>query len=107
MLLLQEFDFHIQHRPGVQHAVADYLNRLESGEPAEPAYDELPDAGLFNLTTMAGDKEDEWITEMTHFLNTGLPPDHLTLNARKRLAVRSRNFCLISNTLYHKGSDGI
>ena len=107
MLLLQEFDFQIQHRPGVQHAVADYLSRLESGEPAESTYDDLPDAGLFSLTTMPDDNEDEWITEMTHFLSTGLPPDHLTLDARKRLAVRSRNFCLVSDTLYHKGSDGI
>ena len=59
MLLLQEFDLHIQHRPGVQHAVADYLSRVESGQPAEPVYDDLPDVGLFNLTTMAEDKEDE------------------------------------------------
>ena len=31
-LLLQEFKFDIIHRPGVQHAVADYLSRLESGK---------------------------------------------------------------------------
>ena len=107
MLLLQEFDFQIQHRPGAQHAVADYLSRLESGEPAEPTYDDLPDAGLFSVTTLPDDKEDEWITKMTHFLSIGLPPDHMTLDARKRLAVQSRNFCLVSDTLYHKGSDGI
>ena len=59
MLLLQEFDFQIQHRPGVQQAIADYLSRLESGEPVETAYDNLPDANLFNLTTMPDDKEDE------------------------------------------------
>ena len=46
-------------------------------------YDDLPDAGLFGLTTMPDDKEDEWIMEMTHFLSTGLPPDHMTLDARK------------------------
>ena len=97
MLLLQEFDFRIQHLPGVQHAVADYLSRLKSGEPAEPTYDDLLDPGLFNLTTMADDKEDEWITEMTHSLSTGLAPDHLPLDAWKRLAVRSRNFCLVSD----------
>ena len=34
-------------------------------------------------------------------------PDHMPLNARKCLAVRSRNFCLVSDILYHKGSDGI
>ena len=99
MLLLQEFDFHIQYRFGVQHAVVDYLSRLESGEPAEPTYDDLHDAGLFNLTTMADDNEDEWITEMTHFPSTGLPPDHLPLDARKRLAVQSQNFCLVSDHL--------
>ena len=70
-------------------------------------YEDLPDAGLFNLTTLPDDKEDEWIMEMTHFLRTGLPSDHMNLDARKRLAVRSRNFCLVSNNLYHKGSDGI
>ena len=31
-LLLQEFEFNIVHRLGVQHAVADYLSWLESGE---------------------------------------------------------------------------
>ena len=57
---------------------------------------------------MAPDEnKDKWITEMTQFFNTGLPPDHLTLNAQKRLAVRSRNFCLVSDTLYHKGLDDI
>ena len=85
MLLLQEFDFQIQHRPGVQHVVADYLRRLESGEPTETAYNDLPDANLFNLTTMSDDNEDEWITEMTHFLSSGLPPEHMALDARKLL----------------------
>ena len=87
MLLLQEFYFQIQDRPRLQHAVADYLSRIESWEPTEPTYDDLPDAGLFNLTPMPDDKEDEWITEMTHFLSTGLPPDHMTLDAWKRLVV--------------------
>ena len=107
MLLQQEFDFQIQHRPGVQHAVADYLSRLESGEPAESTYDDLPDTGLFSLATARDENEDEWIIEMTNFLSTGLPPAHLTLDARKRLVVRRRNICLVSDTLYHKGSDGI
>ena len=109
MLLLQEFDFQIHHRPGVQHTVANYLSRLELGEPADSTYDDLPDANLFSLTTTTtpDENEDEWIRDMTHFLSTGLPPDHLPLDARKWLAVRSRNFCLITNTLYHKGSDCI
>ena len=29
MLLLQEFEFDIQHRLGTQHAIADYLSRIK------------------------------------------------------------------------------
>ena len=93
MLLLQEFDFQIYHRPGVQHAVTDYLSRLELGEPADSTYDDLPNADLFSLTPAPtlDENEDKWIRDMTHFLSTSLPPDHLRPDARKRLAVRSRN----------------
>ena len=45
-LLLQEFEFYIFHQPGVQHAVADYLSRLESGEAGDGVPDEFPDAEL-------------------------------------------------------------
>ena len=109
MLFLQEFDFQIHHQPRVQHAIADYLSRLDSGEPPDMTYDDLLDANLFSLmtTTTQDDNEDEWIRDMTHFLSTNLPPNHLPLDARKWLAGKSRNFCLITNTLYQKGSDGI
>ena len=56
---------------------------------------------------MNEDMEDNWITKMTIFLTTGLPPQQLSTDERKRQAVRSRNFCLLNNTLYHKGADGI
>ena len=49
-LLLQEFKFEIYHRPGVQHAVADYLSRLESGESGDKVCDEFPNAKLFKVT---------------------------------------------------------
>ena len=50
---------------------------------------------------------DTWITEMSIFLSTGLPPENMSLDERMRLAVRSRNFCLLNDTLYHKGANGI
>ena len=43
-LLLQEFEFEIYHRPGVQHAVANYLSRLKSGEVRDGVRNEFPDA---------------------------------------------------------------
>ena len=56
---------------------------------------------------MGEDTVNIWITEMSFFLSTGLPPDKISLDERKHLVVRSRNFCLLNDTLYHKGVDGI
>ena len=32
ILLLQEFDYSIVHKPGREHLIADYFSRLESGQ---------------------------------------------------------------------------
>ena len=44
---------------------------------------------------------------MHQFLSTGLPPDKMDRDEQKRVVVRSRHFCLIGDTLYHKMGDGI
>ena len=111
-LLLQEFEFDIFHRLGVQHAVADYLSRLESGESGDGVQDKFPDAELFQITTEpASDAtiadKDQWLTEMHQFLSTGVPPENMDRDETKRVAVRSSHFCLVGDTLYHKGADGI
>ena len=49
VLLLQEFDFEVIHRPGNQHLVVDYLSRLDSGEPPNGINDDFPDASLFTV----------------------------------------------------------
>ena len=102
MLLLHEFEFDIHHWPGVQHAVADYLSQLELGEPAETVYDDLLDTNIFSMDPMTPhtEIEDEWINDTFHFLSTGLPLDHLPLDAKQWLVVRSRNFCMFVDTLY-------
>ena len=43
--MLQEFEFDIVHRPGAQHAVADYLSRMETGEEPSGVKDDFPDGG--------------------------------------------------------------
>ena len=48
MLLLQEFDFLIVHTPGRLHVVADFLSKMENGEPVYRISDELPDAQIFS-----------------------------------------------------------
>ena len=49
MLLLQEFDFNIQHRSGMQHAVADYLSRIENGADAVDGDDDFPDGVILHI----------------------------------------------------------
>ena len=44
---------------------------------------------------------------MIYFVSIGLPPDYLSLDVKKRLVIRSQNFYLITDTLYHKGIDRI
>ena len=49
MLLLQEFDFAIQHRSSVQHVVEDFLSRLDNGEVMEKDDDDFPDADILRI----------------------------------------------------------
>ena len=73
--LLQEFEFDIIHRPGLQHAVANYLSQLEMGEPGTGVQDDFPDAQLSRIkaenSTEVDEEVAEWITEMVVFLSTG------------------------------------
>ena len=76
------------HRPGVQHAIVDYFSLFESEEEGTGVKDDFSDAQLFWVDTIAiigmgEDIVDAWITEMTIFLSTGLPPDNMSLDERK------------------------
>ena len=108
-LLLQEFEFDIVHRPGAQHAVADYLSRLESGEAPTGVKDDFPDGGVLKITAEPGEEEDpdKWIVDMEFFLSNGIPPEEMGREERKRLGVRARSYCLFHGNLYHKSADGI
>ena len=111
MLLLQEFEFTIQHRPGTQRAIADYLSKLGNGNNAIMRDDDFPVADILRVAAIATQDEksfpDRWPMEMTYFLTTGLPPPQLRMDEKKRLTVQSHNFFLVAGVLYHKGSDGI
>ena len=82
---MQDFEFDIYHRTGVQHAVADYLSRLEYNESRESSNgicDEFMNMELFKITvevaideSVAG--ENKWMTDMHQFLSARLPPEEL------------------------------
>ena len=108
-LLLQEIDFDIVHRPRVQHALADYLSRLESGEAPTGLKDDFLDKGVLKITTEPGEEEDpeKWTVDMEFFLSSGILPEEMGREEWKRLRVRARAYCLFHGNLYHKSADGI
>ena len=86
--LLQEFEFDIIHRPGLQHAVANYLSQLEMGEPGTGVQDDFPDAQLSRIkaesSTKVGEEvADLWIIEMVVFLSKGLTSEGMAPDERK------------------------
>ena len=88
-LLLQEFEFDIVHRPGAQHAVADYLSWPESGEEPSGMKDDFPDGGVLKIMAEPGEEEDpdKWIVDMEFCLSNGIPPEEMAREERKRLGV--------------------
>ena len=51
-VLLQEFEFDILHRPGVHHAIPNYLSHLELGEEGIGVQDDFPNAQLFHVDAL-------------------------------------------------------
>ncbi|MCO5557014.1 hypothetical protein L7F22_010569 [Adiantum nelumboides] len=73
ILLLQEFDYSVVHTPGKEHAIADYMSRIENGE-LSTEIDEFPDAGLFQATV--GFLTVDWYDDMLqHTQDEYLPPE--------------------------------
>ena len=85
MLLLQEFDFNIVHTPGKMHAIADFLSRLESDEPADGIPDELLDADIYSSTV----SYDSWYDQLLIFLLDGSVLAELSVDQRKKFVLHS------------------
>ena len=104
MLILQEFDFVIQHTPGNQNAVVDFLSRLEEPGTDQGVVDDLPDAALFSLTS---EQENDWYEQMRNFIMVYSFPQQWSRDKKRRLALRSRDFTILAGQLYKKGIDQI
>ena len=76
-LLLQEFEFDIIHQPRVQHAVADYLSPLESGEEGTRVKNYFPDGHLFRVEMITVQE----MNEELDYRNDNFPYDRVTTKA--------------------------
>ena len=92
ILLLQKFNFDIQHRPCTQHVVADYLSRIENGADAVEGDVHFADGVILHITMNNPEHnptptEDKWLTEMSEFVTIGLHPPRMRMDEKKRLAI--------------------
>jgi hypothetical protein len=102
VLLLQEFNFTIQVRPGKSHANADHLSRINLELGSEPINDDFPDAALFQVEVIPTEYAD-----IIHFLSTGQFPIDYSEKQKKILAYKVTPYTLIAETLYKRGKDEI
>ena len=90
VLLLQEFDFDVDVRPGRKHANADFLSRLSKEVNPTSIDDSLPDAHLFNVDVIPAD--------VLHFLKNTFPLEYT--DKQKQLVYKMRPYTLKGEVLY-------
>lgn len=89
------------HRPSKGHAIVDYLSRLDLGEAHEGIQDEFPNAELFVVITIMYALD--WYIQMFNFLNNRSFPEKMKKDQRRKIALRSSTFLIITGFLYRKG----
>ena len=102
VLLLQEFNFTVQVRPGKNHANADHLSRLSEELGTEPIDDSFPDAQLFFIDTVSSE-----YAEIINYLQTNTFPTDFSTKQKNRLTLKSAPYSIIADTLYKQGKDGV
>ena len=109
VLLLQEFDFTINVRPGKIHQNADFLSRLSETVNPHSIDDSFPDAHLFNI------KDDVEIldvipkeyADIIYYLTKNTFPMEYTSKDKVKLANQSLPYTMISGILYKRGKDDV
>lgn len=102
VLLLQEFDYTVEYKPGSVHKEADHMSRLLGGMKTHPIDDRLIDESLFLVTARPA-----WYSRIIEFLTTQQLPVDLSKDERQKIRINSRHFVVLGNRLYRRGLDGV
>ena len=102
ILLLQEFNFTMDIRPGRQHANADHLSRVLNELGYDPVPDALPDANLFAVDVITKEYVD-----LIHYLTHQTFPHSFTEAMKKHLILKTAPYTMIGGVLYKKGRDEV
>ena len=87
VLLLTEFDYTLQYKPGKKHLQADHLSRIFTELSSTNIDDEFPDARLFAIRNVPS-----WYEYIAEFLSTQQFPPHMDKNERCKVQVNSSHF---------------
>ena len=101
MLLLQEYNFKIIHKPGKNHFGADFLSRATPAGEVESLQTELPDAALFRMEVDIVGKE------IAEYLRSGELPSKWTTKRKRSFLSKARNYTWAADALYKLGKDGV
>jgi hypothetical protein len=104
LLLMEEFDIDIVHRPGRRHGNVDGLTRAYEGVGDVSEDDDFPDAAIMSINAEEAPKE---YREIIQYLDGMRFPDGATKAIRTRIAHKSRNYSMIGGQLYFQGRDGV
>jgi hypothetical protein len=91
LLLMEEFDIDIVHRPGRRHGNVDGLTR---------AYEGVGDVSDAVIMSINAEEAPEEYREIIQYLDGMRFPDGATKAIRTRIAHKSRNYSMIGNQLY-------
>ena len=102
VLLLEEFDYTVEYKPGRMHLQADHLSRLSKEMGTSPIDDKFIDDSLFLVTS-----NHDWYAGIVEFLTTQRLPVEWTKEEGRKVRVNSRHFVVICNRLFRIGGNGI
>ena len=102
VLLLREFDYMVEYKPGRMHLQADHLSRLSDEIGSSPVDDSLRDDNLFLVTAKA-----DWSVGIVEFITTQKLTGKLMGKKKRKIRVNSRHYKVIGHRLFRRGMDGI
>ncbi|CAM8914223.1 unnamed protein product [Rhodiola kirilowii] len=107
VLLLQEFDFEIKDKRGVENLVADHLSRIvqvnnTTNDPT-PVEDSFIDEHLMSVESKAL----PWYADMVNYLVCGITPSDFSYHQKKRFIFESRKYYWDEPFLYKLCADGV
>jgi hypothetical protein len=80
ILLLEEFDYTVEYKPGRMHKQDDHLSRLSKDLGSLPLEDDIPYASLFAIDVVL-----TWYNHIVEFLSTQQLPLVLSKNERHKI----------------------